>query len=121
MFFSLHHTTKCRNACHGLHSNHEIIKSGSKLVDAWRKFTTFIEESLDAGNEKGVVVAWGGKLGDAEWIYPITNIIEPEHCKMPESIVYFMDPKGLDFFGRNYAYLWLSTEKVYQFWTKAVT
>jgi hypothetical protein len=49
-------------------------------------------EKLLEGGKKGIILAWGGKACDVEWIFHITEESHHDILAMPENALYFCDP-----------------------------
>ena len=79
---------------HGLTLQTQELQSAKLLPQVWGRFVTFVE-SLLANGKKGVMVAWGGKACDCEWLFRVTEL-RAWNCngslRMPTGLDYFMDP-----------------------------
>ena len=77
---------------HGLTMADARITSADTIDVVWPRFVSFIEERLDSGNKKGIMVAWGGKACDCEWLFKITEEWFHGSLVMPRWLDFFLDP-----------------------------
>jgi hypothetical protein len=59
---------------HGLSISDPRIQSASGILDVWPQFKQYIESKLDNGAKKGIMLAWGGKACDCEWLFRVTEV-----------------------------------------------
>ena len=84
-----------QTALTGLSLTDPRIQNADTIQQVWPRFVSYIESKLDGGSKKGVMVAWGGKSCDCEWLFRITEVWHPETLHMPAGLDYFMDPSGV--------------------------
>jgi hypothetical protein len=77
---------------HGLSVSDPRIKSASGILDVWPKFKQYIESKLGNGAKKGIMVAWGGKACDCEWLFRVTEVDHRGELSMPQGLDFFLDP-----------------------------
>ena len=70
----------------GLGPRDPRITSAKPLEAVWPDFKGFVENLLQNESQKGVMVAWGGKGCDAEWIFRVTKVEHPETLQMPKGL-----------------------------------
>ena len=81
-----------QTAVHGLSLADRRIQNADTIEQVWPRFVAYIEGKLDGGSKKGVMVAWGGKACDCEWLFRVTEVWHPETLHMPAGLDYFLDP-----------------------------
>ena len=83
------------SAIHGLTLQDPRIRDADPIEDVWPHFIEFIEQRLDRGSKRGIIVAWGGKSCDCEWLFIVTEELFPDKLNMPRWCDYFMDPSAV--------------------------
>ena len=76
----------------GLGPRDPHITSAKPLEAVLPDFKGFVENLLQNESQKGVMVAWGGKGCDAEWLFRVTEVEHPETLQMPKGLDFFIDP-----------------------------
>jgi hypothetical protein len=76
----------------GLHAGHASIRTAKPIEEVWPRFVAWVEEKLQNGAKRGVIVAWGGKSCDVEWIFKLTEISHVGRLHKPRWAPYFWDP-----------------------------
>ena len=77
-------------ASHSLSASHPSIKNSGDLVDVWKQWVAHVE-NLTHG-KVGIIIAWGGKGWDIEWLWKVTKEIHPGFCVMPRNFRLFLHP-----------------------------
>ena len=81
-----------QTAVHGLSLADQRIQNADTIEQVWPRFVAYIEGKLDGGAKKGVMVAWGGKGCDCEWLFRVAEVWHPDTLHMPAGLDYFLDP-----------------------------
>lgn len=68
------------------------IKTAEKLRPTWTRFHNAVETICANETGVGVFAAWNGGSCDVAAAFELTKLTDPEHCKMPPSMLYFWDP-----------------------------
>ena len=49
------------------------IQQADDIETVWPEFRKFIENELDKGYKDGILIAWGGKGCDCDWLFRVTE------------------------------------------------
>ena len=77
---------------HGIEPSQQRIKDASQIEDVWHDLLEYFARLLEGG-KKGIILAWGGKACDVEWMFRITEETHLGILKMPDNVPYFCDPR----------------------------
>lgn len=77
---------------HGIEPSQQRIKDASPIEDVWHNLLEYFDRLLEGG-KKGIILAWGGKACDVEWMFRITEETHLGILKMPDNVPYFCDPR----------------------------
>jgi hypothetical protein len=83
-------------ACHDVHGiepSQQRIKDASQIEAVWHDLLQHFERLLEGG-KKGIVLAWGGKACNVEWMFRTTEDTHLGILKMPDNVPCFCDPKN---------------------------
>ena len=89
------HVPASLTSTHGLTQHSDQIKNANPIEFVWPQFVGFVEQYLEGGVKKGVMVAWNGASCDVEWFFHVTRDSDWNHSNtlvMPKGLDYFMDP-----------------------------
>jgi inhibitor of KinA sporulation pathway (predicted exonuclease) len=76
---------------HGIQPKQQRIKEASKFEEVWHCLLQYFEKRLEGG-KKGIILAWGGKACNVEWMFCIMEKSHHGILSMPENIPYFYNP-----------------------------
>jgi hypothetical protein len=77
---------------HGIEPSQQRMKDASPIEVVWHELLKYFERLLEGG-KKGILLAWGGKACDVEWMFRITEESHLGILKMPDNVPYFCDPR----------------------------
>jgi hypothetical protein len=77
---------------HGILPSQQRIKDASELEEVWYCLLQYFQLLLQGG-KKGIILAWGGKACDVEWMFRITEESHQGILLMPENVPFFCDPR----------------------------
>jgi hypothetical protein len=77
---------------HGIEPSQQRIKDARQIEAVWHDLLEYFHRLLEGG-KKGIILAWGGKACDVEWMFRITEETHLGILKMPDNVPYFCDPR----------------------------
>jgi hypothetical protein len=77
---------------HGIEPTPQRIKEASGLEEVWNCLLQYSKDLLEGG-KKGIILAWGGKACNVEWMFRITEETHHGILSMPKNVPYFCDPR----------------------------
>ena len=80
---------------HGLGPGSPEIRDAQPIDVVWPNFVEHVEDLLDDGDKRGVVIAWGGKGCDLEWMFRVTDEWCDGKLEMPQWLEFFLDPGAM--------------------------
>jgi len=83
---------RAQTEVHGLSLSDPRIQNAAPIEQVWPQFTNYIESKLENGLKKGIMVAWGGKACDCEWLFRVTEVLYRGALSMPNGLDFFLDP-----------------------------